>query len=281
MNDPLDDPLDDPISDYLSGLMDERETAEFERRMESDPALRLEVEAGRATLKRLAGYLEQTCPGIERADALEAAALFSTVRHEQEADGVPVGENGEVRFQKTPLLPQARVVPVAPPRRGRFGRFLAQGFAAAAIFAAGIVVGTRMPVPDETGPAVSREDTPPLPQAGSLPEVGPPPTQAQTPVQAPVPVPAPSPAPARVAPDGERVLPVAEPVRVAQRPDESGYSAALQSPPIRVTRREGARTIVESASSRAAVPALWVVDGSFQLVPSGTEKTQPEVRERK
>ncbi|HPS01624.1 MAG TPA: hypothetical protein PLA90_08780, partial [Candidatus Sumerlaeota bacterium] len=86
-------------------------------------------------------------------------------------------------------------------------------------------------------------------------------------------------------PDGERVLPTPEPVRGAQHPEEPAYSAASQSPPLRVTRREGARTIVESAPSRALPPALWVVDGTFHLVPSGTvetkepEETQPEARE--
>jgi len=274
-------PQDDPVSDYLSGLMDERETAEFERRMAADPALRLEVEAGRETLKRLAGYLEQTCPGLERADALEAAALFSTVRQEQEADEAPAREEEEIQPQETPPLPQARVVPVAPPRRGRFARFLTQGFAAAAIFAAGILVGTRISATGETTPAVTQEKTavPSPTQTGPLPE------EASSPTPIPVsPVLSPTPAPAP--PDGERVLPTPEPVRVAQHSGEPVYSAASQSPPLRVTRREGARTIVESAPSRALPPALWVVDGTFHLVPSGTvetkkpEETQPEAHEK-
>ncbi len=292
----MNDPLDDPVSDYLSGLMDERETAEFERRMESDPALRLEVETGRETLKRLAVYLEQTCPGLERADALDAAALFTTVRQEDETDSAPVREDGEILFQEAPPLPEIQVVPVAPSHRSRFGRFLAQGFAAAAIFAAGILVGTRMPATGETAPTVSLEDT--APREKTLPEATPPPVRTETssshggktgerspgtasaPAQIPVPAPAPTPPP----PDGERSLPVAEPVRVAQSAEETVQASALQSPPIRVTRREGARTIVESAPSRAIPPALWVVDGSFRLVQNGAGKTletQPEARERK
>jgi hypothetical protein len=272
-------PQDDPISDYLSGLMDERETAEFERRMAADPALRLEVEAGRETLKRLAGYLEQTCPGLERADALEAAALFATVRPAQEADDAPVQEDGEIPFQETPPFPQTRVIPVAPLPRNRFGRFLAQGIAAAAIFTAGILVGSRISTTGETSPSVSQEKAtlPSQAQTGQFPE------EASSPTPIPV-SPVLSPTPAPPPPDGERVLPKPEPVRVAQHPEEPVYAAASQSAPIRVTRREGARMIVESAPSRALPPALWVVDGTFQLVPSEaqkTEKTQPEVRERK
>ncbi len=278
----MNDPLDDPISDYLSGLMDERETAEFERRMASDPALRLEVEAGRETLKRLAGYLEQTCPGLERADAIEAAAVLSAARQKQDTTGTRhLEKNGMAAEDAVSPLVAGQVVSIAPMRRRRLGRILAQGVAAAAIFAAGILVGTHVSTDEKSVPAVGLEH-PLSPPETAPPENG---TTEDVPV-APTPSGAPSVAPPPP-PDGERVLPVAEPVRVAANPvEERVYSAAYQTPPLRVTRREGARMIVESAPSRALPPARWVVDGSLQMVPSGTEKTEeteetpPEVREK-
>ena len=125
------------LTAYLAGTLSEPEAAEFESRMLADAALRREVEAWRAAVGAASEWLEDEPLGVERAERLTVP-----VEAGLGVQGGGVAEDlasGNVEAGPAPVAgrPRARVLMLRP--------VLARALAAAALFAAGICVGSQWP----------------------------------------------------------------------------------------------------------------------------------------
>ena len=276
------------ITAYLAGTLSESEAAEFESRMHADAELRREVDAWRAAVGEARDWLEAEPPGAERADRLavplEAGAVGKSARIETSEQGPAA----------VPNRPRARVLALRP--------VLARALAAAALFAAGICVGSQWPrradpahrPPTALAPA---KETPSRPAQARL--TGPAPGQSAPSVavglaerSAPDASSKPGAAPGPQGPRGPAAPPesagpegVPEPALrqtapstkgparpVLAQASEAGGGAEGPSDatrrPERIVRRENGRYIIETTLVESGARATWIVDPSLRLADS-------------
>ena len=223
----------DQINAYLSGTMPPEEARRFERLLREDAELEREVRLAREDLDAARQWAAAEAP-----NAQEQAARLK-IPH--------LGWHG--RPARESSFPGGRGW------RPSFVRYLA----AAALFAAGILVGAMLP--RETPPGTPRDMSPGGPQETASPGPG---------VVSPA-LPA-LPASATPAPE-KQVIPPAMPV--APRPGlaEAGRNAPKEEAaapargvsPLRVVESGGERLVLESTLVGSGGRATWVVDGSFRL----------------
>lgn len=197
------------ILSYLSGEMPPDEQKRFECRVAGDQNLREELEQWRAAYGLARDWADEPVPGIERAEQLAVPQLAPTQK------------------------PAARIVDVRP------RRVLWQVFAAAALFAAGFVLGNMSGFGTHTGattPALKNSDA------------------AQVQPLAPVQPPASSVEPTRTP------LPEDADQGVAVEKEQPS-----QPPSPLYMKQENGRVLVETTLKQSGARAMWVVDGRFQL----------------
>jgi hypothetical protein len=241
------DERDEQISAYLSGTMSPGEALCFERLLANDAALASEVQRAREALDAAREWVcadapnarEQstrlTIPSLARR---EASQIARHGRHQPSARG-------------SRLVSGSRARPA-------FFRYLA----AAALFAAGILVGVALPREkpvDKRADGAWRSAAVPGITDTTLPGMQP----AATPVVTP-----------RVAPSRNPAFQRRPALADAQREGKhgaaptagnDGFSAKSRVAPLRVREQSAERLVVESTLEGSGGRATWVLDGSFRL----------------
>jgi anti-sigma factor RsiW len=238
----------DQINAYLSGTMPPEEARRFERLLREDAELEREVRLAREDLDAARQWAAAEAPNAqERAARLKIPHL--------EWHGRPAREsfsNAERRVR-----PATEVdLPVAGSSLSNAERGVRPSFvrylAAAALFAAGILVGAMLP-----------RETPPG---------GPPGTPRDRAVPGPGVVSPALPASATPAPE-KQVIPPEVPVAPRPALADAGRNAPKEEAappargiaPLRVVESGGERLVLESTLVGSGGRATWVVDGSFRL----------------
>jgi hypothetical protein len=186
------------IAAYVDGQMASDEAAAFERQMETDEALCREVGEWRAALEAGRAWVDAEAPGVERMEALDVEALI---------DGGP----REMRPTRV-LTVRQHVWRIA---------------AAAAIFAAGVLVG-QLGRQGASAPAGHRVDVTPTPTR----------TFNQN----------------------------TQPIEGDRPPKHEERRTVAQLETVQYTHDERGRLVVETTLKTSGGRASWVVDGNFDVV---------------
>ncbi len=234
-------PQEEEIAAYVAGTLETEARLGFERRMESDPALKREVESSREALAGAREWLDQAPPGLDRVAQLPIPAI--------PAASVP----SKTGLEERPAS-RARVIPIR--------RVVLRYAAAAAIFVLGVAVGKWM----ATGDAGTASGPTPPSQISTGPQTAPP--------QGPVVVPGDlAPAPAPVAPESRKPEAPKPPTRSEPSTQLAGITQGAAPPITRSTVEPDGRVVIETTLASTGSQAVWVIDGSFQLAQTNSSPT--------
>ena len=236
----LPEELLEQIAAYLDGDMPSEQRAEFEKRLETDETLRLEMAGWQETVRATREWLQSEAPGEERVETLEIPTL---IRHSEQQRSVIASEAWQSRHWNASLRSphpgpsQTQGPGFAMTERGLWPYFWRIA-GAIAIFIAGFALGQLLSSFESS--SFSPENRP-----GVTTGVD-------------VQIPQETAAPPR---DDSRETDTAIDIQETDREPVQ----VVQAPRGRRFVDEKGRIVIETSLKESGSRAIWVVDGSFQL----------------